>query len=952
MRERTLFTSLQCIVHPDELEAAELLALELCLRDGGATLLDDAACSSSSATHIVCHPRAYHSLMAQRNERFVALVRPEWVFRTFLMQRLLPVDRFSANPALFFSSLAIAAGSIEKDPRKVIHGLIAHFGGQIVDQKQIYDGATHILSSDESSESANAVEEPEHQQLLQLSFAKGDVSRGVESWRVWLSDRPTGPPFTLPSCVVAYMGQCAGLAKQHHVTYSWIEECVRRHSRVPEGPFACNTSGSSSKAAKRKPISWKTRPELHLEDLNLSKCSQVYQLARMELGTDLSIVRKLPPEKLASMESSLSGAIVLLAQHIAPLLKEKISEVLKTVKAKVANVPQGDSYKEIVSKVVANASFVVCRYCGGFEYDEALRQGKRVVSIYWVLAGLTPDSKPTSFTEAIERPVRSFGGIVEMQYFVITLSGFTSRTSPSREEMQVAIHATGACMLPVLSRTHSTHLICNEASGEKYKRALSWRFENILSHEWIFACLSQWQHVAEDTFRFNAAKPKTLPIVKEDEDEPEQEVTDKTTLTPGSKRSKRAAKSGQGRFDVDGILTELDRVPTPTDKKSPANPKTATPAAAAKATAKATAAGEKEVACTLFDTPTMTSKRRTRKKDGDEPMPETSVAVEQPGATTTNAQPGDKDLPLVISISSGSEANASGTLEAASASPVAKAPAKGKTPSAKGAAAKKRKGVDTEESMAVASKASSGSVSKKRKKETAASESIEAAPPAKSEFLFLLTGSREQAAVHEPIISTLGASVSQIGRKFDSKCTHIICSELKRTEKFVAGCASGKWILKPSFLEASSAAGRFVDEAAHEWGALPGDKEFIDPRIWPEAPAYWRKERAAGQPGAFTGWRFFIHSKCLPPSDMCERIVIAGGGSVLPLAKATDFAEVAKQSTSEAPVVALFPAGVSTRDAWLKKLKAQKIECLNASFLIDCITKQQTPAVQRTDYCV
>lgn len=69
------------------------------------------------------------------------------------------------------------------------------------------------------------------------------------------------------------------------------------------------------------------------------------------------------------------------------MLKERISDVLKSAKAKVAVVPLGDSYEDIVKKVVANASFVVCRYQAGFEYDEAVRQKKRIVSIYWVLAG-------------------------------------------------------------------------------------------------------------------------------------------------------------------------------------------------------------------------------------------------------------------------------------------------------------------------------------------------------------------------------------------------------------------------------------------------------------------------------------------------------------------------------------------------------------------------------------
>ncbi|KAF4318843.1 hypothetical protein BBO99_00007109 [Phytophthora kernoviae] len=528
MRQRSLYATLRCVVHPAELDMAELLALELCLRDGGATLLDDAnEADGNAVTHIVCHPKAYQTFSAQRNERFVALVRPEWVFRTFLLQKLLPVDRFTPNPAMFFSTLAISAGPIAKDPRKVINGLITHFGGQIVDQKEVYGGATHVLSPDEASENSGGLEKQEFQELLQLSFTKGDIARSVEAWRVHLSEQPNGSTFTLPSCLGAYMGQRAGLSTQYHVKYDWIEEC-----------------------------------------------------------------------KLVAMKETMDEPIVLLAQHIAPLLRETVSDVLKSVDAKVANVPFGESYQDIVGKVVTNAAFVVCRYRGGFEYDEAVRQ----------------------------------------------------------VDIRVPIEMGARCR-------------------------------------------------------------KYLP-----------------------------------------------------------------------------------------------------------------------------------------------------------------------------------------------------------------------------------------AEVYSPMVSSLGGRVSQIGRKFDTKCTHIICFELKRTEKFIAGCAAGKWILKPSYLEACSVAGKFVEEAAYEWGTDASDKELMDPRIWPEAPAYWRKELAAGKLGAFAGWRFFIHSKCVPPRDMCERIAVAGGGSVVPLIKSTDVAALSKESTADEPVVALLPPDLPARDTWLKKFKTHNIECIKANFIIDYVTKEQRPPVQRADY--
>ncbi|GMF17836.1 unnamed protein product [Phytophthora fragariaefolia] len=297
MRQNSLYASLQCVVHPAQLDAVELQALEACLRDGGAVLLDAQAARGNAVTHIVCHPEAYASFVAQRNERFVALVRPEWVFRTFLLQKLLPVDRFSPNPALIFSTLAISAGSMAKDPRKVINGLISHFGGQVVDQKEVHAGATHILYQDEGGKDAGVVpEQLERQKQLQLSYSKTDLGRSVEKWCRHLATEPAGTAFALPSCVVAYMGQRAGLDTQHHVKFTWIEECVLRQCRVPEGPFAHQPTGPAPTKADQKARSWKTQPELHLEDLNLSKCAQVYKLGRTELGTELSVVRKLSNE--------------------------------------------------------------------------------------------------------------------------------------------------------------------------------------------------------------------------------------------------------------------------------------------------------------------------------------------------------------------------------------------------------------------------------------------------------------------------------------------------------------------------------------------------------------------------------------------------------------------------------------------------------------------------------
>lgn len=498
MRPRQVFAKLTCVICPQALGDAELSLLACCLRDGGASIVTDA--TALPVTHVICHPSAYEQQSPLRNIRFVAIVRPEWVFRSFLLQRLLPVDRFSADPVHLFASLVFASGAIGKDQCKVFDGLITHFGGQIIDKTENYGAATHVLTWDDTG-NANV---PEPNPAFHLSFTMGDITKAAAAWTQWLAEKPMSLEFAIPSCLIAQMGSLAGLTEQHHVKYTWVEDCVNRKTRVPEGPFI----DKSSKKTQRKKTSWKTSPEVRLEDLQLGKCAEVYEQGAVGAGgVELSLLRKTMTEvtrsevhgcwllmrvyadvkmcvmqKISSLESVLSGAIVLVAQHIPPQVKEHIVETLKSAHAKVANVPLGDSYEDIVRKVVTNASFVVCRYESGVEYEEAMRQNKRIVSIYWVLSGHSPNNQ-SRFQDIIHRPTKSVGGIPGMQGFVVTLSGYSSRTSPTREEVQIAIHAAGACMLPVLSRTHSTHLLCVESKGEKFKKAQSWRFENILSHE-------------------------------------------------------------------------------------------------------------------------------------------------------------------------------------------------------------------------------------------------------------------------------------------------------------------------------------------------------------------------------------------------------------------------------------------------------------------------------------
>ncbi|KAH6586474.1 hypothetical protein BASA50_000429 [Batrachochytrium salamandrivorans] len=97
----------------------------------------------------------------------------------------------------------------------------------------------------------------------------------------------------------------------------------------------------------------------------------------------------------------------------------------------------------------------------------------------------------------------------------------------------------------------------------------------------------------------------------------------------------------------------------------------------------------------------------------------------------------------------------------------------------------------------------------------------------------------------------LGGTVTSMDT-WDTKCTHLIAFSVTRSEKYLCACASGKWILKPTFLLASQKAGKFVPEEDHEWNET-------DPLDGASAARYWRKEiQINGCKGSFFGFRILL----------------------------------------------------------------------------------------------
>ncbi|KAM4875325.1 SMC5-SMC6 complex localization factor protein 1 isoform 2-T3 [Thomomys bottae] len=113
-------------------------------------------------------------------------------------------------------------------------------------------------------------------------------------------------------------------------------------------------------------------------------------------------------------------------------------------------------------------------------------------------------------------------------------------------------------------------------------------------------------------------------------------------------------------------------------------------------------------------------------------------------------------------------------------------------------------------------------------------------------------------------------------------CTHLIAERLCKSEKFLAACAAGKWVLTKDYIIHSARSGRWLDETTYEWGyKIEKDSGFSTQMQ--SAPKRWREElKRTGAPGAFHRWKVVLLVRADKRSDSLVRVLEAGKANILP----------------------------------------------------------------------
>ncbi|XP_031568716.1 SMC5-SMC6 complex localization factor protein 1-like [Actinia tenebrosa] len=152
-------------------------------------------------------------------------------------------------------------------------------------------------------------------------------------------------------------------------------------------------------------------------------------------------------------------------------------------------------------------------------------------------------------------------------------------------------------------------------------------------------------------------------------------------------------------------------------------------------------------------------------------------------------------------------------------------------------------------------------------------------PEKRKRYHFLLSSfTQEEREELNNAIQTLGGIYTETPHFFSSS-SHIVCKKPNRGEKFLCGCATGKWILNKDYIMDSAKAQRWLDEDAYEWNK---DSNITGiPLDHVSAPMRWRKAYDVTQRGPFHGWRTLVVIKDAKRKIAYKRLLDAGQATVL-----------------------------------------------------------------------
>ena len=155
---------------------------------------------------------------------------------------------------------------------------------------------------------------------------------------------------------------------------------------------------------------------------------------------------------------------------------------------------------------------------------------------------------------------------------VISVTGFTSETTPTREQVKSAIDVVGACYMGPLCKDYTTHLICYDEQSAKYQAVKSWGVNiHVVKCEWLFECMRRWERVDEAEYMLGEEKKMeeekkeevnedSISTGDEEEEEEEKEVNEDSISTGDEEEKEEEVEEEKVEKKVEVEETKEERV--------------------------------------------------------------------------------------------------------------------------------------------------------------------------------------------------------------------------------------------------------------------------------------------------------------------------------------------------------------------------------------------------------
>ena len=435
--------------------------------------------------------------------------------------------------------------------------------------------------------------------------------------------------------------------------------------------------------------------------------------------------------------------------------------------------------------------------------------------------------------------------IPDMRTCVISITGFSPDSSPSRETLKSAIDAIGACYLGPLCRGVTTHLLCRCASGAKVEAAAQWGEMPLLRAEWVLTSLREGRRAEEGKFPVEREED----LISTGDEEEEVSLRDDDDHRWEGDGGDKDCDDGKDRSDVISNDVDVNRddveiaITNSTNSKSAVvmnghdhtiNEESFRPmddvdsqsenlmdAEHSNHTMNDNVNNENPVDNTIHDDSTINTIHENTIHDTINTINENTVndntiddnhSTNTNGDSTTTNDNTINDNTVTTNTINDNHSNTNTNDNT----------------------------TNTTINDNTTNTITNTLITQNTTQSTRRSEKRPTLP-----HVFLLSGDVPPDA--PAIISRLGGTSLPARGPFTAGATHLLTGSLRRTEKYLGAVACGLWVVKPSFLTACEQAGTWVDETPFEWDEAAADSH-ID-------PACIRRRRREGG-GAFQGARW------------------------------------------------------------------------------------------------